>query len=1037
MKNLKQKWIALLAVVCMLLAMVPLTAWMAVADSEPMFSQLLVQFIGRMPTVDAKSGLFVSLSNDGENWTEAVEHKGHGANMWGCANSTNVAGWEQFFGVIDVTEQAKALTGDKFFVKIGMAAGDVSWTVLHQVRVVGTYTGETAETEFFWDDYSNLPAYTKKGGAQDVTDATANLVSNVARIVAANNVYLQQCKVDHTATGLSPYHGGYYGEPDNANGYVVYELHRDGSLPDKPDQPPVVPAEGVYFEFLGRMPGDVNGANKVQVMVGSDGENWTEAALLEGIRDDHGDSTYFKVNITHAVDMTADNLYVKMNLISYLAEWCSARQMRLTHVDAEGVETTLMHVIYDDMAIRSQEYKSGMYVDSANMQLRGTYDPAANDPSGLTMNEDCDGQDGKALGDNYITYKIALKDTPDTPDQPDQPDDPVVPENGFILNTLTFEYLGRLPENGEGKNMVRVALSTDGENWTLIYVQNPFKDGSNPAWIGGQYSGVVDLTEAAKDFIGKEIPALYARFSFNAGITNWCAVEAIRLTGKVNGGESVDLLYAEYDRMTASSLDYRDAKYVDSDMIRLTNIAYDGAYLGRYPSALGKVVVMTPVDPYDPTSGKDDRCYITYKILGDVDPDEVTPAPEPDDPNVGGGDAEVIGNETNLGYFVNFNTMENGATEWHSSVYDIYAMKVFYDSGDSYTMLCPDASKNPMGAGYVTYKVVAPEGQTLGLVGLTMNGRVFDLDADDSRGLTVEYSLDDGTTWVVAKHYASTTTGRKDQGYSAALGIIDQQSVLVRITMSSGMNDWVGLTDLKIHVPNSIAVGFYENFDAMLPGSKKWQNNIFSFNMMTIYSSDEGYNTLTTNQNVTDKGLGFVEYLITAEEGKTLDGLQAIITGRIYDFNNDANRGLTITCSDDYGRTYYAGARIAAGEASGYDQEFFMDLSAAAAGKTSLLVRIEVNTGFWDWVGMQSIEFISDDYTPPADDDDDDWDDDWDDADDDDDDWDDNWDDNQDDDDVENEDPSPETGDTLPYVAMILMASAVAFAFVLRKKQTN
>ena len=67
-----------------------------------------------------------------------------------------------------------------------------------------------------------------------------------------------------------------------------------------------------------------------------------------------------------------------------------------------------MHVIYDDMAIGSEDYKSGLYVDSANVQLRGTYDAAANDPSGLTVNEDCDGQDGKGLGDCYITYKIVL-----------------------------------------------------------------------------------------------------------------------------------------------------------------------------------------------------------------------------------------------------------------------------------------------------------------------------------------------------------------------------------------------------------------------------------------------------------------------------------------------------------------------------------------------------------------------------------------------------------------------------------------------------
>ena len=942
MRNLKQKWIAWLAVVCMLATLIPAAALVASANSEPIFSELVVQFIGRLPSNDPKNGVFVSLSNDGETWTDPVAYNGHGMDVWGCSNEVNPA----FLGTIDVTEQAKALTSDKFFVKLGMGAGDISWTVLHQVRIAGTYTGQSEQTEFFWDDYSKLPAFARNGA--NTAEAAANVVETIPHIVSANLAFLQQCNVDHQATGLSPYHGGYYGEPENVNGHVVYAINQDVQ--------PEEPSEKVYFEFFGRMPGDVNGANKVQVMVGSDGQNWTEAALLEGPRDDHSDSTYFKVDITHAVDLSANNLYVKMNLIAYLAEWYSVRQIRVTKVATDGAETTLMHVIYDDMAIGSEDYKSGRYVDGANVQLRGTYDPAANDPSGLTMNEDCDGQDGKGLGDNYVTYKIVLKDEPVTP--PVDPDVPV-DEDKYILNDLSFEYLGRLPENGEGKNKVHVALSKDGENWTEIYILNPFADASgNAAWLGGQYSGEVDLSAAAAEFLGTELTDLYVRIGLNAGINNWCAVEQIRFNGKVNGGEKAELLYEKYDEMLEGGYSYRSAKYIDSDMIRLSKISYDGAYMGMNPQPDGKIMTLQPNEPFDPADPKPYRCYITYKLLGDVDPDEVTPEPEPDNPGGGeGGDVEVLGNEINKGYFVDFNKMENGATDWHTSLYDISAMKVFYDKGDNYTMLCPDSSKNYAGIGYVTYKVTAPEGETLGLLAVTMNGRVFDLDADESRGLTVEYSLDGGTTWQLSKHFASTTTGRKDQGYAAGLGIIDQNSVLIRIKMSSGMNDWVGLTDLKIQTPNSVSVGFFENFDGMLPGSKKWQNNAYSFNMMTVYSSEEGYNSLTTNQNVTDRGLGYVEYLIQAEEGKKLDGLKVLVTGRIYDFDHDANRGLTITCSDDFGKTYYDGARVAAGENSIYDQEYVLDLSEAAAGKTALLVRIETNTKFWDWVFFDIVVF--------------------------------------------------------------------------------
>ena len=105
-----------------------------------------------------------------------------------------------------------------------------------------------------------------------------------------------------------------------------------------------------------------------------------------------------------------------------------------------------------------------------------------------------------------------------------------------------------------------------------------------------------------------------------------------------------------------------------------------------------------------------------------------------------------------------------------------------------------------------------------------------------------------------------------------------------------------------------------------------------------------------------------------------------------------------------------------------------------AAGKTSLLLRIETNTGFWDWVGMQSLEFLTDDYTPdepeipdePGNDD------------------------PVTPDEPGNDDPvtpdeptedddtdAPATGDTWPYAAVAVLMVAVAAAFALRKKQTN
>ena len=567
-----KKVLSLALALMMLLTMcvVPVAAEDAITDSntesaEPIFDQLLVQFIGRLPSNDAKNGVFVSLSNDGENWTEPVVYSGHGMDVWGCANSVSVPGFETFFGTIDVTEQAKALTSDKFYVKVGMAAGDITWTVLHQVRIAGTYAGATEQTEFFWEDYSKLAAFNRTGSNAD--EAAADVVNKVPYAISAHNAFLYSCPVDHTATGLSPYYPGYYGEPENVNAHVVYGINIE---PEQPEEP----TDKVYFEFLGRMPGDINDANWVQVMVGSDGETWTEAALLEGKQDDHSESTYFKVDITKSVDLSANNLYVKMNLIAYLAEWCSARQIRVTHVAADGTETVLMHVIYDDMAIGSEEYKSGLYVDSANMQLRGTYDPSAADPSGLTMNEDCDGQDGKGLGDNYITYKIVLKEEPEVPD---------VPEDA-IFSELLVQFIGRLPSN-DAKNGVFVSLSNDGETWTepVVYSGHGMDVWGCANTVNPTFLGTIDVTEQAKALTSDKF---YVKVGMGAGDTTWTVLHQVRIAGTYAGAtEQTEFFWEDYSNLEAFNRTGSNAVEAAEDIVSKVPYAVsaNNAYLYSCP----------------------------------------------------------------------------------------------------------------------------------------------------------------------------------------------------------------------------------------------------------------------------------------------------------------------------------------------------------------------------------------------------------------------------------------------------------------------
>ena len=600
MRNLKQKWIAWLAVICMLAAMVPATALAVMADGDPIFSSLQVQFIGRLPSSDPKNGVFVSLSNDGETWTDPVAYAGHAPDRWGCANTVDYA----YFGVIDVTEQAKSLTSDRFFVKVGMGAADITWTVLHQVRVVGIYTGSTSETEFFWEDYSNLNAFARTGDNAEA--AAADVVKQVPYAVSANNVFLQQCNVDHQATGLSPYHGGYYGEPENVNAHVVYGINQPA-------------ADGVYFEFLGRMPGDVNDANKVQVMVGSDGNTWKEAALLEGPRDNHSESTRLVANITDAVDLTANNLYVKVNLISYLAEWCSARQMRVVHI-VDGVENVLMDVNYDNMAIGSEDYKSGLYVDSANVQLRGTYDPAANDPSGLTMNEDCDGQDGKALGDNYITYKIPLREPEVT---------------GGRFSNLKLQFIHRLPSQGDtdAKSALQIFVSGDGENWSDAYVHTTQDSGK---W-GCDTFTTIDLSTLAANVTGNK---LYIKVGMGAGDNGWCLIHQLRVEGTyADETDPIEFVWDQYEGLTpnagtdnaTAAAEVIDAipGIVDANNVKLASCVVGGCghtgimpyYGGSYEETAGYITYAfdlkeVPVEPDVPS----DKVY--FEIYGRLPGDE-------------------------------------------------------------------------------------------------------------------------------------------------------------------------------------------------------------------------------------------------------------------------------------------------------------------------------------------------------------------------------------------------------------------------------
>ena len=91
MQNLKKKWIAWLAVICMLATMIPLSAVMATAEDvntgEAVFSNLKLQLIHRLPSqsdTDHKSALQIFVSGDGVNWSEGYKHTTADSGKWLC-----------------------------------------------------------------------------------------------------------------------------------------------------------------------------------------------------------------------------------------------------------------------------------------------------------------------------------------------------------------------------------------------------------------------------------------------------------------------------------------------------------------------------------------------------------------------------------------------------------------------------------------------------------------------------------------------------------------------------------------------------------------------------------------------------------------------------------------------------------------------------------------------------------------------------------------------------------------------------------------
>lgn len=142
---------------------------------------------------------------------------------------------------------------------------------------------------------------------------------------------------------------------------------------------------------------------------------------------------------------------------------------------------------------------------------------------------------------------------------------------------------------------------------------------------------------------------------------------------------------------------------------------------------------------------------------------------------------------------------------------------------------------------------------------------------------------------------------------------------------------------------------------ASLPSfDMSWAEGALETDLLTI-SPDDLHLLGPGSQDVTAQGTGYVVYRLAAATGRTFRTLTLNLTGRVFHYNHDGNCGCALevlarTNSDEFMSVFAKQA-----DDNGEQSLMSVDLTAAAAGRSSLDVKIVMTGDQWSWVGLSEL----------------------------------------------------------------------------------
>ncbi len=313
---------------------------------------------------------------------------------------------------------------------------------------------------------------------------------------------------------------------------------------------------------------------------------------------------------------------------------------------------------------------------------------------------------------------------------------------------------------------------------------------------------------------------------------------------------------------------------------------------------------------------------------------------------------------------------------------------------------CGKQNSSSTGAGYVTYKVEAPEGNVIKTLRYDATGRAYHSTSNSECNAgtcacdyAVSISTDGGVTFTQVSTEEIVTSGNENAAFSYDLTsyAAGKSSVQVKLYMSGKSWNWVCMKKLAI-------TGTYGEGSAEAPAEPKEGEFAYAdgnFKMTRVFTDMTAYDRSFLNdpavyeytgdllispstaslgagrQNESSTGAGSISYLMEAPEGSVLTGGVFKFYGRTFhsSSNSACSAGtcacaFTVSVSTDGGATY----QVVKDEpivTSGSTKDFEYDLTSFISGKESAILKIYLSGKSWDWVRIDNLE-ISGTYGAPV-----------------------------------------------------------------------